>query len=144
MANSLPPRRPAVRVNATSEDMSYTMSAGRHHGPRGGSREAPDDAAAPERPADFPRAGAPRAVPTLSPLQAAAREAAQSDEPAPMGFLASHFGNPESGEVYGKGNDYETEEQQVKQEKASASQAVWYLGALALFLALGYWLFGYR
>ncbi|MBK6648387.1 MAG: hypothetical protein IPG42_00895 [Betaproteobacteria bacterium] len=54
-------------------------------------------------------------------------------------FVRSHFGNPESGEVYGVGNDYESEEDQVKQEKASAGQAIWIIGSLLLLTAIGYW-----
>lgn len=64
-----------------------------------------------------------------------------NDEAAP-GFLKSHFGNPEADEVYGTGNDYETEAEQIKDEKRSANQAIWYLGALALFLLLGYLFLG--
>ena len=36
-------------------------------------------------------------------------------------FLKSHFGNPEGAEVYGVGNDYETEAHMRKGEKASAN-----------------------
>ena len=54
-------------------------------------------------------------------------------------FVKSHFGNPESGEVYGVGNDYESEEDQIKDEKASAGQAIWIIGALLILTAIGYW-----
>ena len=57
-------------------------------------------------------------------------------------FVKSHFGNPESGEVYGVGNDYETEEEQVKEEKASGAQAIWFIGTALVLTAIGYWLLG--
>lgn len=58
------------------------------------------------------------------------------------GFLKSHFGNPEAGEVYGVGNDYETEAEQTKDEKRTASQAIWFLGAFGLCLLVVYLIFG--
>jgi hypothetical protein len=64
---------------------------------------------------------------------------ADADKP---GFLKSHFGNPEAGEVYGVGNDYETEAEQTKDEKRTANQAIWFLGAFALFLLVTYLIFG--
>lgn len=71
---------------------------------------------------------------------------AQPAEPAKgedhPGFLKEHFGNPEGDEVYGTANDYETEAEQIKDEKRSANQAIWYLGALAVFLLLGYLFLG--
>ncbi len=57
-------------------------------------------------------------------------------------FVKSHFGNPESGEVYGVGNDYETEEEQVKDEKASGAQAIWFIGTALVLTAIGYWFLG--
>ncbi|MBP8018661.1 MAG: hypothetical protein KAY82_01355 [Hylemonella sp.] len=59
-------------------------------------------------------------------------------------FLTSHFGNPEKDENYGVGNDYETEVNQIRDEKASASQAIWYLGAFVMIMVIGVLLFGYR
>lgn len=66
-------------------------------------------------------------------------EEGSSEKP---GFLKSHFGNPEAGEVYGVGNDYETEAQMSKDEKASANQAIWYTGAFMLCLLVAYLFFG--
>jgi hypothetical protein len=66
----------------------------------------------------------------------------QATEHAVKNFARSHFGNPDAGEVYGQGNDYETEEEEIKKEKASANQAIWYTGAFGLLLLLGYLFFG--
>jgi hypothetical protein len=69
----------------------------------------------------------------------AGRPSAESAKPdADQGFFKSHFGNPEADEVYGSTNDYETEAEQIKDEKRTASQAIWFLGAFALLLLLGY------
>lgn len=57
------------------------------------------------------------------------------------GFLRSHFGNPEAEEVYGTANDYETEEQQIAEEKVSANQSLWYIGAFTVLVFLGYLFF---
>jgi hypothetical protein len=43
-------------------------------------------------------------------------------------FLTTRFGNPESDEIRGTDNDYETEPEQIKDEKRTAGQAIWYLG----------------
>lgn len=82
--------------------------------------------------------------PQASPLTKA-RETEPQDEAGSSeksGFLKSHFGNPEAGEVYGVGNDYETEAQMSKDEKASANQAIWYTGAFMLCLLVAYLIFG--
>ena len=56
-----------------------------------------------------------------------------------VGFLEGHFVNPESKEVYGAGgNDYETEEEQVKGEKISANQSLWYIGTFSALMLLAY------
>lgn len=67
-----------------------------------------------------------------------------SDTHTPTKFLKAHFGNPEKDEHYGVGNDYETEADQTKDEKAWASQAIWYLGAFVLIMMIGVLIFGYR
>ena len=54
-------------------------------------------------------------------------------------FVKEHYGNPESGEVYGVGNDYESEEDQIVDEKASGAQAIWIIGAMFILTAIGYW-----
>lgn len=68
---------------------------------------------------------------------------ASAEPPADKaGFLESHFGNPESKQVYGAGgNDYETEEEQVKGEKISANQSLWYIGAFSVLMLLAYLFF---
>ncbi len=55
-------------------------------------------------------------------------------------FLTEHFGNPEGDELYGTANDYESEPDQIKDEKRAAGQAIWYLGAFLLLVALVSWL----
>lgn len=65
------------------------------------------------------------------------------DRDKAKGFLQSHFGNPEKDEHYGGKNDYETEADQIKDEKAAASQSIWYLGAFVLILVIGVLIFGY-
>lgn len=63
-----------------------------------------------------------------------------ADQP---GFLASHFGNPDSENVYGDGgNDYETEPEMIKEERTVANQAIWFTGAFLLLVGLGYLFFG--
>ena len=57
------------------------------------------------------------------------------------GFLRSHFGDPEAGEVYGTSNDYETEEQQIADEKVAANQSLWYIGVFTVLVFLGYLFF---
>lgn len=97
----------------------------------------------PTDPVASPEAAAPPAL-HASPL-AKAIEAGPRDEEGSSekpGFLKSHFGNPEAGEVYGVGNDYETEAQMRTDEKASANQAIWYTGAFILFLLVAYLFFG--
>ena len=55
------------------------------------------------------------------------------------GFFHTHFGNPEKYEIYGAtDNDYETEPEQIKDEKRSGRQAIWFLGAAALLTLLAY------
>ena len=55
------------------------------------------------------------------------------------GFFQTHFGNPEKDEIYGAtANDYETEPEQIKDEKRSGRQAIWFLGAAALLTLLAY------
>ena len=64
---------------------------------------------------------------------------APADEPKP-GFFKAHYGNPEKDEIYGvSANDYETEPEQILDEKRSAGQAIWFLGAAALLTLLAYW-----
>ena len=59
-------------------------------------------------------------------------------EPAP-GFWKKHYGNPESDEIYGvTANDYETEPEQIKEEKRTAGQAIWFLGAAAALILILY------
>lgn len=59
-------------------------------------------------------------------------------EPAP-GFWKKHFGNPESDEIYGvTANDYETEPEQIKDERRAGGQAIWFLGAAALLIFILY------
>ncbi len=91
-----------------------------------------------------------RAAPVSAPVQPLAMAAEQAPPPGKggkdtsgkPGFLKSAFGNPESGELYGTGsNDYETEEQQIKEEKVSANQSLWYFGAFTLLLFLFYLFF---
>ena len=55
-------------------------------------------------------------------------------------FLTEHFGNLEGDELYGTANDYEAEADQIQDEKRTANQAIWYLGAFALLVALVAWL----
>ena len=55
------------------------------------------------------------------------------------GFFQTHFGNPEKDEIYGAtGKDYETEPEQIKDEKRSSGQAIWFVGAAALLTMLAY------
>ena len=55
------------------------------------------------------------------------------------GFFQTHFGNPEKDEIYGAtDNDYETEPEQIKDEKRSSGQTIWFLGAAALLILLAY------
>jgi hypothetical protein len=55
------------------------------------------------------------------------------------GFFQTHFGNPEKDEIYGvTDNDYETEPEQIKDEKRSSGQTIWFLGAAALLILLAY------
>ena len=55
------------------------------------------------------------------------------------GFFQTHFGNPEKDEIYGvTDNDYETEPEQIKDEKRSSGQTIWFLGAAALLTLLAY------
>ena len=55
------------------------------------------------------------------------------------GFFQTHFGNPEKDEIYGAtDNDYETEPEQIKDEKRSSGQAIWFVGAAALLTMLAY------
>lgn len=65
---------------------------------------------------------------------------AQPSETEPrQGFFKTHFGNPEKDEIYGvTANDYETEPEQIKDEKRSSGQAIWFLGAAALLILLVY------
>jgi hypothetical protein len=62
--------------------------------------------------------------------------------PNKEGFIQSHFGNPERDERYGTDNDYETSDSQYEDTQRTGSQAIWYLGAFAAFMALCYVLFG--
>lgn len=70
----------------------------------------------------------------------------QGQPPAPTeqpdadpGFFKTHFGNPEKDEIYGNSaNDYETEPEQIKDEKRAAGQAIWFLGAAALLIFILY------
>ena len=55
------------------------------------------------------------------------------------GFFQTHFGNPEKDEIYGAtANDYETEPGQIKDEKRTGGQAIWFLAAAALLTLLAY------
>lgn len=54
-------------------------------------------------------------------------------------FLKAHYGNPESGEVYGEASDYESEAEQILDEKAAGNQAIWIIGAFFVLAAVGYW-----
>lgn len=72
----------------------------------------------------------PPVVPSSIPFQHA--------EPAP-GFWKKHYGNPESDEIYGvTSNDYETEPEQIKDEKRTGGQAIWFLGAAAVLIFILY------
>lgn len=51
-------------------------------------------------------------------------------------FLTSRFGNPESDEIRGTDNDYETEPEQIKDEKRTAGQAIWFLAAAVVVIVL--------
>ena len=56
-----------------------------------------------------------------------------------QGFFKTHYGNPEKDEIYGTtSNDYETEVDQIKDEKKSAGQAIWFLAAAGLLTLLAY------
>ena len=56
-----------------------------------------------------------------------------------QGFFKKHYGNPEKDEIYGvTSNDYETEADQIDDEKKSAGQAIWFLAAAALLTLLAY------
>ena len=58
---------------------------------------------------------------------------------AEQGFFKTHYGNPEKDEIYGAtSNDYETEVDQIKDEKKSAGQAIWFLVAAAMLTLLAY------
>lgn len=61
---------------------------------------------------------------------------AKKDKP---GFFKTHYGNPEKDEIYGTtANDYETEPEQIKDEKKAAGQAIWFLAAAAAITYLAY------
>jgi hypothetical protein len=61
-----------------------------------------------------------------------------------LGFWKRHFGNPEADEVYGAtDNDYETEPEQIKDEKRMGRQAIWFLGAAAFLTLMAYLLQGW-
>ncbi|MEY2954070.1 MAG: hypothetical protein RLZZ401_2157 [Pseudomonadota bacterium] len=86
---------------------------------------------------DLPPADPASAPVPTQPMEPDAALATDRHHP---GFLKSAFGNPEAGVVYGTGNDYESEEELKADTKIMANQSFWYLGALAVFLLLGYWL----
>ena len=67
-------------------------------------------------------------------------DAGRLTEPEPhQGFFKKHYGNPEHGEIYGvTANDYETEPEQIKDERKSAGQAIWFVLALGLVTFLAY------
>ena len=77
--------------------------------------------------------------PNLQPADAVKNEPASPEAPD---FFKSHFGNPEGDEVYGTGNDYETEKGQKADNKVYAQQAIWYLGAFVLIVLGAMVLFG--
>ena len=77
--------------------------------------------------------------PNLQPADAVKNEPASPEAPD---FFKSHFGNLEGDEVYGTGNDYETEKGQKADNKVYAQQAIWYLGAFVLIVLGAMVLFG--
>ncbi len=77
-------------------------------------------------------------VSAAAPEPAAALPPVAAEQPE-QGFLATHYGNPEKDEIYGTtANDYETEPEQIKDQKRSAGQAIWFLGAAVLLILLAY------
>ena len=95
----------------------------------------------PPAPAKVASAAAPFSLFKAS-LQPADALKAEPVSPEAPDFFKSHFGNPEGDEVYGSGNDYETEKGQKADNKVYAQQAVWYFGAFVLIVLSAMVLFG--
>lgn len=76
-------------------------------------------------------------APTAPPVVSSSTQIQQAE--AAPGFWKKHFGNPESDEIYGvTANDYETEPEQIKDEKRTGGQSIWFLGAAAVLILILY------